>query len=106
MLSGAILAGATPARIADLQSYGDHIGMAFQIADDILNVIGTQDTLGKPVGNDAANDKATFPKLYGMAQARKRACDEVDAAIRAVQSFDKSADPLRAIAHFIVEREQ
>jgi geranylgeranyl diphosphate synthase type II len=105
VISGAILAGASPEPIEALRVYGDHVGMAFQIADDILNVIGNQETMGKPVGNDAESDKATFPRLYGLAESRQRAHAEVEAAIMALQEFDGAADPLRAIASYIVERD-
>ena len=105
VLSGAMLAGATPEQIEPLRCYGSHIGLAFQIADDILDVTGDEARLGKPVGSDEERDKATYPRLYGLEESRRRAHAEVDAAVNALREFDAVAEPLRAIARYIVERD-
>ena len=105
VLAGAILAGGTDAQIAALRAYGEHIGLAFQIADDILDITGDQDKLGKPIGSDEERDKATYPKLYGLDESRRRAHAEVDAALQTLSAFDEKAEPLRAIARYIVERD-
>ncbi len=105
VVSGAILAGATERQLEQFTSYGGHIGLAFQIADDILDVTGDEAKLGKPVGSDEERDKATYPKLYGLEESRKRANAEVELALSAVSSFDLAAEPLRAIARYIVERD-
>ena len=105
VLSGAILAGGTDAQIAALRAYGEHIGLAFQIADDILDITGDQDKLGKPIGSDEERDKATYPKLYGLDESRRRAHAEVDAALQTLAAFDAKAEPLRALARYIVERD-
>ena len=105
VLAGALLAGATTAQVDALRAYGGHIGLAFQIADDILDVTGDEAIIGKPVGSDEERDKATYPKLYGLNESRRRAHAEVDAALHALANFDEKAEPLRAIARYIVERD-
>jgi geranylgeranyl diphosphate synthase, type II len=105
VLSGALMAGADEAQIEVLRAYGEHIGLAFQIADDILDVTGDEAKIGKPVGSDEERDKATYPKLYGLEESRRRAHAEVTAALNALAGFDVRADPLRAIASYIVERD-
>ena len=104
VLAGGMLAGASKSQIVALESYGSHVGLAFQIADDILDVVGDEAVIGKPVGSDEERDKATFPKLYGLEESRRRAHAEVDAAIQSLADFDEKAEPLRAIARYIVER--
>ncbi len=105
VLSGALLAGANEAQIDALRAYGEHIGLAFQIADDILDVTGDETKIGKPVGSDEERDKATYPKVYGLEESRRRAHAEVEAALETLAAFDAKADPLRAIARYIVERD-
>ncbi len=105
VLSGAMLAGATDAQRDSLRAYGGHIGLAFQIADDILDVTGDEAKIGKPVGSDEERDKATYPKLYGLDESRRRAHAEVEAALHTLAAFDANAEPLRAIARYIVERD-
>ncbi len=105
VVAGGTLAGASQSQIIALEAYGKHVGLAFQIADDILDVIGDQAVIGKPVGSDEERDKATYPKLYGLDESRRRAHAEVDAAIEALAHFDEKAEPLRAIARYIVERD-
>jgi geranylgeranyl diphosphate synthase type II len=105
VISGAMLAGASEEQLEPLRRYGAHIGLAFQIADDILDVTGDEARIGKPVGSDEERDKATYPRLYGLEESRQRAHDEVDAALEALEGFDSRAEPLRAIARYIVERD-
>ena len=105
VLSGALLAGATSAHVDALRAYGAHIGLAFQIADDILDVTGDEAKIGKPVGSDEERDKATYPKLYGLEESHRRAHAEVGAALHTLVDFDSRAEPLRAIARYIVERD-
>lgn len=105
VLAGALLCGATKAQEAALTEYGERIGLAFQIADDILDITGDQEKLGKPIGSDEERDKATYPKLFGLEESRRRAHEEVRLAIEALQNFDDHAEPLRAIARYIVERD-
>ena len=87
-----------------LRRYGRSIGLAFQIADDILDVEGDPQLLGKKVGVDAERGKATFPALYGLEEARRRAAELRDEALEALSIFGTAADPLRAIARYVVDR--
>jgi geranylgeranyl diphosphate synthase type II len=105
LTSGAILCDATPAQVSALERYGAQVGVAFQIVDDILDVIGDEATIGKPVGSDEKNDKATYPKLFGLETSKHLACDAAESAVAALTDFDSRAEPLRAFARFIVERE-
>ncbi len=104
-VAGALLVGADDDQLAALTQYGKSIGLAFQIADDILDIVGDQAKIGKPVGSDEGNDKATYPKFFGLDDSRKMAHTEVQNAIDAISGFGSAADPLRAIAGYIIERE-
>jgi geranylgeranyl diphosphate synthase type II len=102
--TGSLLGGADGDRLEALTRYGADIGLAFQIADDILNIEGSQEELGKKVGTDAERGKQTYPDFLGMEASRAKAKELVDDAVAALQAFDKRAEPLRAIARFIIER--
>ncbi len=102
--AGPILAGEDGAARGALRDYAACIGLAFQIADDLLDYEGTEADLGKAVGKDAAAGKATFVGLLGADEARRRAEALVDDAIAALSAFDEKAAPLRAVARYIVER--
>lgn len=102
--AGAILAGAGEDALARLSDYGGKIGLAFQIADDILNVEGDPLLLGKGTGSDAARGKVTFPALMGVEASRARAAELVGDAILSLAAFDDRAAPLRAIAGYILKR--
>jgi geranylgeranyl diphosphate synthase type II len=101
---GAVHAGAASTQLDALSSYGEHIGMAFQIVDDILDVVGTSGELGKTAGKDAARKKATFPALYGVETSREHAAAHLAEALRAIDSFGENALRLRQIAERIVLR--
>lgn len=101
---GAIYAGAGAAELERLTEFGDRIGLAFQIVDDILDVEETSEVLGKTAGKDAAQHKMTFPAVYGLARAKEMAREEKDAALEAISQFDQRADGLREIAARIVDR--
>lgn len=101
---GAMLAGANEPQLAALTAYGEHIGLAFQIADDILDVTGDEAALGKPVGSDVANDKSTYVALLGIAEAQALAHETTQHALDALSSFGAEAEMFRAIARFMVER--
>jgi len=101
---GAIYAGATPDQLNSLSQYGEHIGLAFQIVDDILDVEASSEALGKTAGKDAAQQKITFPAVYGLDESKKMALSELSASYDALKSFDSSADELRRIADLIVHR--
>ena len=102
--AGAILAREDGAARAALRDYAACIGLAFQIADDLLDHEGTEADLGKAVGKDAAAGKATFVSLLGAEEARSRAERLVGDAIAALNDFGDKAAPLRAVARYIVER--
>jgi geranylgeranyl diphosphate synthase type II len=102
--TGAILAGALPGEIDALSAYGRHLGLAFQIADDILNVEGDREALGKGTGSDAVRGKLTFPQLMGLEASRKKMADLIDEALEAIRGFDRQAEPLRAITRYVTER--
>lgn len=106
VLSGAMVAGATPDQEAALRTYGNSIGLAFQIVDDLLDIEATTEELGKPAGSDAKSDKVTYPSLFGLETSRTMAREAVQEALTALESFDTQADPLRALAHFIVDRKK
>ena len=103
--SGALLAGAGEDQMAALADYGTRLGLAFQIADDILNVTGSSILMGKNTGSDATRRKATFPSLMGLPASRAKLEELVDAAIADLHLFDGHAEPLRRLAKFIMERE-
>ncbi len=101
---GAIAAGATDRQLDELTGYAEDIGLAFQIADDVLNVTGTREELGKNPNTDAERGKKTYPTFYGIDGARQLADDCVTRAIGRLTSFGPAADPLRDIAQFITSR--
>ena len=102
--AGAILGGADSSTFAALTRYGECAGLAFQIADDILDIVGEQALLGKDVGSDVHRGKATYPALLGLAESRRRAEELRDLAIDALAPLDTKAEPLRALVSFIVDR--
>jgi geranylgeranyl diphosphate synthase type II len=102
--TGALIAGASDRKLSALIGYANHIGVAFQIADDILNVEGDSTLMGKSTGSDAALGKVTCVSLLGLEAAKARLAEEVGAAIACIASFDARALPLRVIARFIMER--
>ncbi|BCV25117.1 polyprenyl synthetase family protein [Gelria sp. Kuro-4] len=101
---GALLAGAAPAELAALTAYGEKLGLAFQISDDILDATGDPKVLGKPVKNDAQKQKLTYVTLYGLAKARQEARRLAAEAEAALGAFGPGAEPLRQLARFTVER--
>lgn len=101
---GAIYAGATDEELAALSEFGEHAGLAFQIVDDLLDVEESSEALGKTAGKDQAQQKITFPAVYGLARSREMAESERVAAHAALRLFDDRADRLRQIADFIVQR--
>ncbi len=101
---GALYAKAGTRQFTALTHYGEMVGLAFQIADDILDITGKQEELGKDVGSDLKKDKKTFPSFYGLEESRARAGEVADKAVRALKDFDRKADPLRELAKYIVNR--
>ena len=101
---GAIYAGADEGQIARLTSYGEHVGLAFQIVDDILDVEESSEALGKTAGKDAHQQKITFPAVYGLEGSREMARAECGYAHQALEVFGERARRLREIADLIVHR--
>ena len=94
-----------PTVLDALGRFGKAIGLAFQIQDDILDIEGDTETLGKTAGADSARDKPTYPSVAGLKQARRRAAELCDEAIRALPILGESAVPLRQMAAYIVRRD-
>ena len=104
--SGAILAGAKEEELAALTLYAERFGLAFQITDDILDVTGDEAAIGKPVGSDVRNEKATYVTLTSLEEAKKLAEDAVDEAVEALDIFGERAAFLRDLALFLLGRKK
>jgi geranylgeranyl diphosphate synthase, type II len=102
--AGAILGGGGQTELASIEAYGEKIGLAFQISDDILDIEGNAEVMGKGVGGDFKKGKNTFPSVYGLAESRIILKDLIDSSAKALEGFDHKADPLRQIAQYIIER--
>jgi len=101
---GGIFGGSTSSQLDSLTGYSEDIGLAFQIADDVLNMTGTREELGKDAGTDAKRGKKTYPTFYGVEGARELAEQCISRAIKRLDEFDQKADPLRALAEYIISR--
>jgi geranylgeranyl diphosphate synthase, type II len=106
VVCGGILAGASKEDIGKLSRYSQSIGLAFQIVDDILDITATQEQLGKTAGKDLKAQKVTYPSLWGLEESQKRATELVGVACAELEPFGKLAQPLVAIAHYIVNRDR
>ncbi|HIJ97040.1 MAG TPA: polyprenyl synthetase family protein [Desulfuromonadales bacterium] len=104
VVAGALLGDADAAKLAAISRYGEAAGLAFQIADDILDIEGTTEQIGKDAGSDEARGKATYPAAIGLSAAKEEAQAMMDEAMRALEIFGSEADPLREIAAYIVKR--
>lgn len=105
LLAGHAADDADSETLERLDGYAKSVGLAFQIRDDILDVEGTTEAIGKTSGADARLEKATYPGLLGLQEARIRGRELVERALHNLESFDQRADCLRGIARFIMERE-
>lgn len=103
--AGALLFEAEPVYLEALTNYAEYFGLAFQITDDILDVVGEESKLGKPVGSDTRNQKATYPVLYGLEQSRKLAKEAVEKAIASLKPLPGETKPLELLARYLYERE-
>ena len=101
---GAMAGRATPAQLKRLTRYGDDLGLAFQVIDDILDATSTKEIMGKSVRADEKNKKSTFPKLLGIEKSRAYAAELIADAHKQLAGFGKKAEPLRAIADFFLTR--
>lgn len=102
--SGAILAGADEKKLSALTDYAENFGLAFQITDDILDVVGDEKNLGKPVGSDEKNHKSTYVTLTSLEEAEKLAEKSVADAVDVLKNFGAEADFLRELVKFLIER--
>src|SRR5262245_18582260 len=99
-----MICGATPAQREALGAAGGAIGLCFQIVDDLLDVEGTTEQLGKTAGKDQAQQKATYPAVHGLEASRRRAAALLAEAERALAPLGPRAEPIRALARFVLER--
>ncbi len=106
VLCGAIIGGGSEDQVSALRTYGRGIGLAFQISDDLLDVEGDPEAMGKPTGSDARKGKATYPSLLGIPRSKEIQNALVGEAVTALSIFDNKADPLREIAYYIVRRKK
>ena len=104
--SGAIICGGSDDEIESLQRYGEAVGLAFQIADDVLDVEGDQELIGKDVGSDEGQEKSTFPAIIGLEASKRQAEALVNQAVAAVEPFGDRAEALKLIAKYIIERKR
>jgi geranylgeranyl diphosphate synthase, type II len=106
VVSGGLYAGASADQVANLRSFGESIGLAFQIVDDVLDVTQTSEQLGKTAGKDTEAEKATYPALFGIEESIKKADALAATAFQALVRFEDRAEPLKALAKFLVERKK
>jgi geranylgeranyl diphosphate synthase type II len=102
---GALSTNASEAQLSSMTEFGRYLGLAFQIVDDLLDVTATPEQMGKATGKDAAKGKNTYPALLGIEETRSQAHVQLESALRALEVFGPSADGLRALAKFVVERQ-
>jgi geranylgeranyl diphosphate synthase type II len=101
---GAVMADSPPNKLSSLTKYAERTGLAFQIIDDILDITGTKEELGKPIGSDHAKGKNTYPSIFGLKKSGELAEQLIKESLQALNAFDKKADPLREIAKYILMR--
>jgi geranylgeranyl diphosphate synthase type II len=106
VVSGGLYAGATAADIDRLRTYGQSIGLAFQIVDDVLDVTQTSEQLGKTAGKDTAAEKATYPALFGIDESLRKADALIEKACAALSEYGEPGSTLKDLAHYLVERKQ
>jgi geranylgeranyl diphosphate synthase type II len=106
LVSGGLYAGAKDSQIAHLRAFGQAIGLAFQITDDVLDVTQTSEQLGKTAGKDTASEKATYPALFGIEASVRKADELVNDGLVELDGFGKRAETLKELARFLVERKK
>jgi geranylgeranyl diphosphate synthase type II len=106
VVSGGTYAGAKAADIVRLRTYGQSIGLAFQIVDDVLDLTQTSEQLGKTAGKDAAAEKTTYPSLFGIEESISKADVLVNQACAQLDDYGEAASTLKALAHYLVERKK
>ena len=103
--AGALLAGGSAEAVQKLTEYAEQFGLAFQITDDILDVTGTEAVLGKPIGSDEKNHKATYVSMYSLSEAQTMAKEAVARSIGALEEFGDQAWVLRSLAEYLLTRD-
>lgn len=106
MMIGAVLAGASDEEVELVENIAYNIGIAFQIQDDILDVIGSEEILGKPIGSDAKNEKLTYVSLKGLDKAKEDVARISEEAIAAIKNFEKRGHFLSDLATYLIDREK
>jgi geranylgeranyl diphosphate synthase, type II len=106
LVSGGQYAGANDSEVAKLRSFGQSVGLAFQIVDDVLDVTQTSEQLGKTAGKDTAAQKATYPALFGVEESERKAESLVNSAFAELESFGERAETLKELARYLVERKK
>lgn len=106
LVSGGLYAGAKDTEVAKLRAFGQSVGLAFQIVDDVLDVTQTSEQLGKTAGKDTAAQKATYPALFGIDESERKADSLVSAAFEQLKSFGERAETLKELARYLVERKK
>jgi geranylgeranyl diphosphate synthase, type II len=106
LVSGGLYAGANGSEVAKLRAFGQSIGLAFQIVDDVLDVTQSSEQLGKTAGKDTAAQKATYPALFGIDESTRKADSLVSAAFSELESFGERAETLKELARYLVERKK
>lgn len=102
--SGAMLGAGNKSEIQAIRNYGQKIGLAFQISDDILDIEGNSETMGKKAGADKQKGKMTYPSIVGLSRSKGIQTELAEAAVKSLREFDHKAEPLRQIARYIIER--
>ena len=103
---GAIVAGASRQQLEALDTYGQHLGLAFQVVDDLLDVSGNESVVGKRLGKDSERGKTTYPAVLGIEASHKRAEALINSACQSIETFGEAATPLRELARYVNNRSQ
>jgi geranylgeranyl diphosphate synthase type II len=106
LVSGGLYAGAKDGEVKKLRAFGQSIGLAFQIVDDVLDVTQTSEQLGKTAGKDTAAQKVTYPALFGIEESERKADALVSSAFSELESFGERAERLKELARYLVERKK
>jgi geranylgeranyl diphosphate synthase type II len=105
VVTGGIYGNANTTQVENLRQFGQAIGLAFQIVDDILDVTQTSEQLGKTAGKDLASEKTTYPALFGLEESRKKARALLEDADKSMQNLGATGETLKSLARFLIERE-